>query len=124
MATGEKKFKDEKKRLITILKEDHNFDVIKEMVDLYHKVVRSRMIKAAKYKLQFQLLSKIMEYALPKLRVEEHKNETGDQITFNILVGQNDPSTKALPGNKPKQIDIPTKVDPDGNFVIDLDKQG
>jgi len=105
------------------LKEDHNFDVIKEMVELYHKVVRSRMVKASKYKMQFQMLAKIMEYALPKLRVEESKNETGDQITFNIMVGSNDPATQALPGNAPKQIDIPTKVGKDGSYIINMDKQ-
>ena len=112
-----------KKRFITILKEDFAFDPIKEMINLYHKVSRSRMKKHEKYKFQFTMLSKIFEYALPKLRVEENTKDTGDKIQFNIMLGQQDPATQALPGNKSNSVAIPTVVDTDGNFTIDLDKQ-
>jgi hypothetical protein len=116
--------KEIKKRFITILKEDFHFDPIKEMIELYHKVSRSRMKKHEKYKFQFTMLSKIFEYALPKLRVEENTKDTGDQIQFNIMLGGPQTSQGQLPdtaGNP--AITIPTKVDPNGSYTIDLDKQ-
>lgn len=115
--------KEIKKRFITILKEDFHFDPIKEMIELYHKVSRSRMKKHEKYKFQFTMLSKIFEYALPKLRVEENTKDTGDQIQFNIMLGG--PQTPTLPGqtNSRPDITIPTVVDNEGNYTIDLDKQ-
>jgi len=115
--------KREQKRLVTILKEDFHFDVVKEMIDLYHKVVRSRMPREKKYKFQFTMLAKIMDFALPKLRADEGSHDTGDQIQFNILVGGTQ-ANPPLPGDQgTKQITIPTQVDPDGNYVIDIDKQ-
>lgn len=115
--------KREQKRLITILKEDFHFDIISEMVGLYHKVKRSRMSRKEKYRFEFQVLSKLMEYALPKLKVEERSGTEGDKILFNIMIGSDSPM-QTLPGNKQSvnSVQIPTKTDADGNFVIDIDK--
>lgn len=113
--------KSEQRRLITILTEDFGFDVVKEMVDLYHKVCRARMPKKSKYDTQFKILAKIMEYALPKIRPDEAPRELGQAIQFNIQVGAPGPQD-ALPGNTPpKQINIPTQQASDGSFIIDVD---
>lgn len=124
------------KRFRTILEEDYNFDLIKELVQLYHKVCRSRMKKEQKYKMQFNMLTQMIAYAFPKLKTEETTGNTGDKIFFNIqieaptsqpaIAGTQQKITPATPASA-KQIaqntnviEIPTKMDEEGNYVVSM----
>lgn len=111
--------KREQKRLITILKEDFDFDVVSEMVAFYHKVKNSRLPIAKKYPLVFQILAKIWDHSVSKVRPEELDNYSGDNIQFNIVVGGTAP--EQVPANQ--KITIPTKKGMDGSFIVDFDRQ-
>lgn len=130
--------KGKMRRFRTILEEDYNFDAIKELVDLYRKVCRSRIKRQQKYKMQFDMLTQIIAYSYPKLKSEETKGNTGDKIFFNIQVGApeerpglpGNTSNKAIPATPatPAQIaqntnvlEIPTKIDKDGAYVVSMD---
>jgi len=110
----------DKERLITILREDFQFDVVKEMVDLYHKIKRSRMKHADKFAFEFKILSKIWEFSLPKLKVEEHLGDHGDKILFNIMIGSGPNDQPKLSGSGANAVQIPTTLDPSGNHVIQI----
>lgn len=111
--------KDERERLITILKNDFNFDVVKEMIDLYHKIKRSRIPHKEKYQFEFKILSKVWEFALPKLKVEERPHDEGQKILFNIMVGSPEDKPQ-LTGKSPNAVQIPTKVDKSGSHLIQI----
>jgi hypothetical protein len=112
------------KRLITILTDDHNFNVIDKIVDLYRRVCKSRIKPAEKYKLEYQILSQLLQYAYPKLQTIESDIKQGENVVFNVQVGAPAPSPSAavVSGNKVKSVSIPTVKGTDGTFQVSLPK--
>ena len=111
------------KRFREILEDDYNFDAIKELISLYHKIVRSRLKVQIKFKMQFDMLTQIIQYAYPKLKSEEIRGDTGDKILFNIQIAGPQPTIQGQPQviAPNSTIDIPTTVQPDGSYRVSID---
>jgi hypothetical protein len=123
--------KGQQKRLVVILKEDFNFDVIVEIVKQYHKVERAKRIKPLeKARLVHSYLNMLLPYCVPKQMHEKEAGPgTGDKIQFNISIGGGNPTdTLSQKGGDPDShsnvsITIPTVKQPDGSFAVDTPKE-
>lgn len=102
------------RRLIRILHDDHNFDIIEKLVDLYARVCKSRMKPQIKYKQEFQILNALLQYAYPKLQAIESDTKIGDNIQFNIQI----PSPTPKNPKRVKGVAVNTVKDKDGTFKI------
>ena len=110
-------------RFIQILKDDFKFDLIKEITDHMGVVKRSKKLKPdVKHRMLQSYYLKLLEFCVPKLKVQEGAKDTGDKISFSINIGGQEP---ALKDAKPKggvNITIPTKKQIDGTHTIDMKK--
>jgi hypothetical protein len=109
-------------RFIQILKDDFHFDLIKEMVDHLGVVKRSKKLKPdVKHRMLQSYYMKLLEFCVPKLKVQEGAKDTGDKIQFNINIGGDEPKMKNAKPKGGVNITIPAAQDKDGAITIDKD---
>ena len=109
-------------RFIQILKDDFKFDLIKEITDHMGVVKRSKKLKPEiKHRMLQSYYLKLLEFCVPKLKVQEGAKDTGDKIQFNIQVG-GDPTAGPAKATGGVNITIPTKKQSDGSFTVDSKK--
>lgn len=121
--------KASQKRFIDILKTDHNFDIIKEIVDHIKLIKRSKKLKAKeKHTMISNYHLTLLTFCVPKQKiVEDRQDDSGKGVVFNINLGgepEPQPKTKRVKGkaSKPKtgiNITIPTRQAADGTYSID-----
>lgn len=108
------KTRKQSRRLIRILHDDHNFDIIAKLVDLYDRVCKSRIKPAEKYRQEYQILSALLSYAYPKLQAIESDTRVGDNIQFNINI----PSPTPKNPTRAKDIAIDAVKNLDGSYHV------
>lgn len=113
-------------KLITILKDDHNYDIISEIVTHMKEIKRAKKIKPLeKHRMLMNYNLTLLSYCMPKLKVlEDDRSKTGDKIQFNINVGGNTEVTPNQKGGIPApsggvNISIPAVKQIDGSYGIE-----
>lgn len=115
--------KGKQKRFITILQDDFNFDIVKEIVDHYQLIKRAKKIKPLeKARLMQHYLLTLLTFCVPKMKVTEEQKGSGKPVQFSINIGgtptQPDP-TSPNQVNGGVNITIPTTQQPDGSYAVD-----
>jgi len=104
-------------RFIQILKDDFSFDLIQEMVAHLGVVKRSKKLKPeTKHRMLQAYYMKLLEFCVPKLKVQEGAKDVGDKIQFNINVG-GEPTIKDVTPKGGVNITIPATKTKDGIAV-------
>lgn len=113
------------RRLIVILEEDYNFDVVLEMITQYGIVKRAKKIKPTeKARLIKDYLVFIAQLCIPKEKPSEDGPITGDKIKFTINIDTPKPlQPDNVAAKKPGgiSITIPTIKGADGSYAVDVD---
>jgi hypothetical protein len=106
-----------KARFLQILKDDFNYDVIQEIIEMIGIIKRGKKLKPLdKYRLIQTYQLAILSYCIPKMKVLEGDKGVGDKINFTFNVGGEAPPN---PHGKPVggvNITIPTVKKEDGSF--------
>jgi hypothetical protein len=108
---------------INILKTDHNFDLIKKIVDHMLMIERAKRIKPQeKHRLLQNYYLTLLSYAMPKLKVvQDDTNQNRVPMKFTINIGDTGNSNKASKKAKGLSITIPTKKSKDGTYSVSND---
>ena len=121
--------KQTSKKLITILKDDFNYDVVKDIIDTMAMIKRAKKIKPTeKYRLIKDYQLTLLSYCLPKMKIVEDTRDTGGKgVVFHInIAGTNDPADPRKAGSgtvrkdkkKGVSISIPTQQNDDGSYSV------
>jgi hypothetical protein len=117
--------KQKSERFIHILKDDHNFDIVKKIVDHMGQIERAKKIKPLeKHRLLQNYYLTLLSYCLPKIKIQENVgDDTGKGVVFNIKIGgEAQPGkTKLKSAGKGVHVSVPTKQNADGSYSIDND---
>jgi len=119
-------------KLITILKDDFNYDVVKDIIDTMAMIKRAKRIKPLeKYRLIKDYQLTLLSYCLPKMKIVEDVRDTGGKgVIFNIQIGGTDvpaDTRKAGSGTVKKDkrkgvsVSIPTQKNSDGTYTVNGD---
>jgi len=117
--------KKEQTQFINILKKDHKFDVIKEIIDHIQMIKRAKKVKPQeKHRLLQNYYLTLLSYSVPKMKVvEDNTDRNAKPINFQINIGGT--PTKSKKAKKPVKggvsITIPTKKNTDGSYTVDQD---
>jgi hypothetical protein len=112
-------------QFIHILKTDHKYDIVSEIVQHMQEIKRAKKIKPLeKHRMLMNYNLTLLSYCLPKIKiVEDDRNDTGGGVIFNIKIGgdgeQKAKIKKAGQGKTGINITIPTKKNKDGTYVVD-----
>ena len=90
------------RRLLTILTEDHNFDVIKEMVKTYQEI-QTLKNDMDRIRLSITIQKELLKYCFPAIRPDESGGEKPG-VVFNINLG-GEPETPPMKNITPKNIE-------------------
>jgi len=119
-------------QFIEILKTDHNYDIVTEIIQHIQELKRAKKIKPLdKHRMVMNYNITLLSYCMPKIKViEDNSHDTlGKGVIFNISIGGDE---REHP-NKPKHIGsggvsksprtgvsvrIPTKANDDGSFSV------
>ena len=118
--------KDKQTKLIDILKTDHHYDIVKEIIDHINMLKRAKKIKPLeKHRMLMNYNLTLLSYCMPKMRVvEDNTDKDSKPMNFQINIGTNDPAP-ASTSKKPKaggvSITIPTKKNTDGTYSVSSD---
>jgi hypothetical protein len=124
--------KQVQRQLITILEQDHNYDVVAEIVKHIRELKRAKKIKPLdKHRMVLSYNTILLSYCMPKMRVTEDNsaNPQGKGVIFKINIGAtNEPpdprkagAGKVLKDKKGVSVSIPTQLNKDGSYSIDSD---
>lgn len=124
--TPARKAKEYSTRLINILKDDFQYDVIKDIITTMDYIRRAKKIKPLdKYRLLKDYQLSLLSYCMPKMKViEDNSADAGGKgVIFNIQIGAPEDNLKKAKGSVSKSkkgvsVSIPTKQQDDGTFVI------
>jgi hypothetical protein len=110
-------------RFIDVLKNDHGFDIVKEIIDEIGMLKRSKKIKPQeKRRLLNSYYLTLLSYCVPKQKIiEDNSAPTGKGVVFKINIGVPDqPSGAQIVKDKRKgvSITIPTQQNADGSYEI------
>lgn len=116
-------------RFIDILKTDHGFDIVKEIIDEIKFVKRAKKIKPQeKRRLLNSYYLTLLSYCVPKQKIiEDNSGNTGGKgVVFNIKIGGDQPADPRNAGKgtvkkdkkKGVSITIPTNQKADGSYEI------
>jgi hypothetical protein len=124
-----KQSKDKQKKLINILKDDHHYDIVKEIIDHIQMLKRAKKIKPIeKHRMLMNYNITLLSYCMPKMKiVEDDTKDNSKPFNFQINIG-GDPNQKR-PVGRPKgstkknnvSITIPTKKNDDGSYSVTTD---
>lgn len=108
-------------QFINVLKTDHNFDLIKKIVDHMQMIERAKKIKPQeKHRLLQNYYLTLLSYCLPKMKVVEDnsdKNKTPMKFTINIGGTVEKPKAPKKAGGV--SITIPTNKQSNGTYSVD-----
>jgi len=90
------------RRLLTILTEDHNFDVIKEMVKTYQEI-QTLQNDMDRIRLSLTVQKELLKYCFPAIRPDESGGEKPG-VVFNINLG-GEPEAPPMKNITPKNIE-------------------
>jgi hypothetical protein len=121
--------KKNSEKFITILKTDHGYDIVAEIVKHMQEIKRAKKIKPQeKHRLLQNYNLTLLSYCLPRIKIQENTgDDNGKGVTFNINIGgEEQDSTMKSAGagtiKKSKQkgvnISIPTKKNKDGSYSV------
>ena len=117
--------KDKQIKLIDILKTDHNYDVIKEIIDHIQMLKRAKKIKPLeKHRMLINYNLALLSYCVPKMRVvEDNSDRDSRPMNFQINIGgtttgQLPASTKKGSSSSSVNISIPTNKHKDGSYSV------
>lgn len=114
--------KKEQTQFINILKTDHKFDLITEIVDHMKMIKRAKKIKPQeKHRLLQNYYLTLLSYCLPKMKViEDDSNKNKTPIAFQINIGGT--PTKSKRAKKKAtggvNITIPTVKNDNGTYSV------
>jgi len=115
-------------RLINILKNDHNYDIVKEIVDHMGQLKRAKKIKPLdKHRMLMNYNLTLLSYCMPKMKIVEDDKGNQTPINFQINIGgEAEQAPAKRPVGRPKKpkgsnvsITIPTKKNSDGSYTVD-----
>jgi hypothetical protein len=118
------------KKLITILKDDFNYDVVADIIDSMASIKRAKKIKPLeKWRLIKDYQLTLLSYCLPKMKIVEDNSadQNGKGVVFHIQIGgNNEPADPRNAGSgtvrkdkkKGVSISIPTQKNEDGTFTV------
>jgi hypothetical protein len=118
------------KKLITILQDDFNYDIISDIIDTMAMIKRAKKIKPLdKWRLIKDYQLTLLSYCMPKMKiVEDNSADTaGKGVVFHIQIGGT--SGPADPRNagsgkvrkdkrKGVSVSIPTQKNKDGTYTV------
>jgi hypothetical protein len=118
--------KKKSEQFINILKTDHHYDIVSEIVKHMGEIRRAKKIKPTeKHRLLQNYHLTLLSYCLPRIKIQETiGDDTGKGVTFNINIGGEDPLKTAGAGtiNKSKtrgvRVSIPTQKNKDGSYSV------
>ena len=113
---------DKQKDLFIILKDDHNFDIVEEILRHRAEILRAKKIKPIeKHRLVQNYNLTLLSYCMPKQKViEDNSKDRGRPINFSINIGgepTKDPRA-AKPVKGGVSITIPTKKQNNGTYAV------
>jgi hypothetical protein len=105
-------------QLITILKDDLQYDLIAEIVAHLKMLHRVKKVKPyEKHRMIFNYHSLLLGFCMPKMKiVEDNTDKNARPMNFQINVAGNNPADGKVV--KPTTISINTKKNDDGTFVV------
>jgi hypothetical protein len=118
------------KKLITILKDDFNYDVVADIIDSMACIKRAKKIKPLeKWRLIKDYQLTLLSYCLPKMKIVEDNSADmgGKGVVFHIQIGgPNEPADPKKAGagtvkkdkRKGVSISIPTQKNDDGTYTV------
>jgi hypothetical protein len=106
-------------QFINILKTDHNFDLVKKIVDHMGMIERAKKIKPQeKHRLLQNYYLTLLSYCLPKMKVvEDNTDKNAKPMNFTINIGGSE--AKAKKKKAGVSITIPTKKNTNGTYTVD-----
>jgi hypothetical protein len=125
--------KQTSKKLITILKEDFNYDIVADIIDTMAMIKRAKKIKPQeKWRLIKDYQLTLLSYCMPKMKIVEDNtaNTGGKGVVFHIQIGGTDgPADPRDAGHgtvkkdkkKGVSISIPTQKNSDGTYTVSGD---
>ena len=117
-------------QFIDILKTDHNYDVVAEIITHIKELKRAKKIKPLdKHRMVLQYNITLLSYCMPKMKVTEDKttDSLGKGVVFNISIGgegehPNKPKSAGSGVSKSSKtgvsVRIPTTVHTDGSISV------
>jgi hypothetical protein len=119
--------KKKQDKFIQILKDDFQYDVVKDIIDTMAMIKRAKRIKPLeKYRLIKDYQLTLLSYCLPKIKIQETVDDgSGKGVVFNIQIGGDEGTTKS--GLKRAgsgkvtgvNIQVPTTLNKDGSYSLD-----
>jgi hypothetical protein len=112
-------------QFIEILKTDHKYDVVAEIILHMKEIKRAKKIKPLdKHRMLMNYNLTLLSYCLPKIKVvEDTRDNDGSGIIFNIKIGgdgeQKAKIKRAGQGKTGINISIPTTKNKDGTYTVD-----
>ena len=122
--------KDKQEKFIEILKTDHNYDIVAEIIQHIKELKRAKKIKPVeKHRMVIQYHAMLIPFCLTKVKaVEEDSGATaGKGVVFNIQIGgDNEPADPRMVGKgtvkktkrKGVSVKIPTQINDDGSYTV------
>jgi hypothetical protein len=113
-------------KFITILKNDHNYDIIAEIIDHIKVLSRAKKIKPVeKHRMIIQYHAMLLPFCLTKVKaVEDDTGGTGGKgVIFNITIGEDTSlrdagNGRVTKGRKGVSVSIPTQKQDDGTYTV------
>jgi len=115
-------------QFINILKTDHNYDIVAEILKHMAEIKRAKKIKPLeKHRLLKDYHITLLSYCLPRIKIQESTGDDGGKVVFNINIGGDDNTGGTLKkaGGKGKRkkntgvnITVDTKKNDDGTFTV------
>jgi hypothetical protein len=125
--------KDKQDKFIDILKTDHNYDIIDEIVNHIKELKRAKKIKPVeKHRMVIQYHAMLLPFCLVKVKPAEEDTGAGGGkgVVFHISIGgDNGPADPRNAGSgkvrkdkkKGVSISIPTQKNKDGTYTVNSD---
>ena len=118
-------------RFIEILQDDHNFDIIQEIVDHMGVIKRSKKLKPLeKHRMLMNYHVTLLSFCVPKMKIieDDTRDTVGKGVVFHINIGGSD-DKDAGPASagqgkiskdkrKGVSITIPTVVNDEGTYEV------
>jgi hypothetical protein len=117
-------------QFINILKSDHNYDIVAEIIKHMAEIKRAKKIKPLeKHRLLKDYHITLLSYCLPRIKIQENVGDDTGKVVFNINIGGDDNTGGTLKkagskGTKRKKatganITVSTTKGADGSYSVD-----
>lgn len=83
--------KKKQTQFINILKTDHNYDIVAEIIKHMDEIKRAKKIKPLeKHRLLKDYHITLLSYCLPRIKIQENVGDDNGKVVFNINIGGDD----------------------------------